>query len=268
MSVAIKPELYSIAEADFFHRVGSLGPGASLTESSNSSASGTLSHTIDYAQTIVRRLSSDGNSVGSRNEMLSLALGFVYSWSDAEKIADQLLERFGSLGAVIAASHEKLSAALPNPDPCFALLRVIHRLLGNLLREPLEAQTFLRTTSELEEYLRHTLAHEEVEMARLLFLNTRNALIRDELHARGTLNHTPIYPREVLKRAVELGASALIVVHNHPSGDPTPSRSDVEMTQKLEQALRLIEVSLHDHVIVGKRRCVSMRQLKLIGVSA
>jgi DNA repair protein RadC len=106
--------------------------------------------------------------------------------------------------------------------------------------------------------------HETTESTRILFLDRKNALIKDELHNRGTIDHTPLYPREVVKRVVELGASAVILVHNHPSGDPTPSQGDIEMTHRLAAALGSINVLLHDHVIVGRNRETSLRKLKLI----
>jgi DNA repair protein RadC len=122
----------------------------------------------------------------------------------------------------------------------------------------------ISTASALMDYLSVTMRHETTESTRILFLDRKNALIKDELHNRGTIDHTPLYPREVVKRVVELGASAVILVHNHPSGDPTPSQGDIEMTHRLAAALGTINVLLHDHVIVGRNRETSLRKLKLI----
>jgi DNA repair protein RadC len=114
------------------------------------------------------------------------------------------------------------------------------------------------------DYLSVTMRHEPTEATRLLFLDRKNALIKDEIQHRGTVDHTPLYPREVVKRVLELGASAVILVHNHPSGDPTPSQSDIEMTRQLAAALGTINVALHDHVIVGRNREISLRKSNLL----
>ena len=114
------------------------------------------------------------------------------------------------------------------------------------------------------DYLQVALAHEPIEQFRVLFLDRKNILIRDELQQRGTVDHTPLYPREIVKRALELGASSIIMVHNHPSGDPTPSRADIEMTKQVVQAMSAVGLTVHDHVIVGKNRHTSFKSQRLI----
>jgi DNA repair protein RadC len=120
------------------------------------------------------------------------------------------------------------------------------------------------SASELMDYLSVTMRHEQTEMTRLLFLDRKNALIKDEIQHRGTVDHTPLYPREVVRRVIDLCASAVILVHNHPSGDPTPSRGDIEMTRQLAAALGTINVVLHDHVIVGRNKEISFRKSNLL----
>ena len=122
----------------------------------------------------------------------------------------------------------------------------------------------LATYEKVVEYCRTLVAHRDVEEFHLLFLNTKNALIRDEVHQTGTINHTPVYPRQVCVRALEVGASALVVVHQHPSNDPTPSRADVEMTARLRDALKTIDVDLHDHIVVTSGAAFSFREKGLL----
>jgi DNA repair protein RadC len=132
------------------------------------------------------------------------------------------------------------------------------------LREPLEDRPVIGSASALMDYLSVTMRHEAIESTRVLFLDRKNALIKDEILHRGTVDHTPLYPREVLRRVIETGASAIILVHNHPSGDPSPSTADIAMTKELIAALGTIGGVLHDHVIVGRNREISFRKSGLI----
>jgi DNA repair protein RadC len=144
------------------------------------------------------------------------------------------------------------------------LLKVVAELLKRVLREEIQERPVLGSWSALLDYLRVALGHESIEQFRVLFLDRKNTLIRDEQQQRGTVDHTPLYPREIVKRALELGASAIIMVHNHPSGDPTPSRADIEMTKQVVQAMAAVGLTVHDHVIVGKNRHTSFKSQRLI----
>jgi DNA repair protein RadC len=144
------------------------------------------------------------------------------------------------------------------------LLKVIGELLKRVLREEIRERPVIGSWTALLDYLQVALAHEPIEQFRVLFLDRKNILIRDELQQRGTVDHTPLYPREIVKRALELGASSIIMVHNHPSGDPTPSRADIEMTKQVVQALAPVGITVHDHVIVGKNRHTSFKSQRLI----
>ena len=197
-------------------------------------------------------------------ELLELLLYFGRSSDRATSLAVQLLERFGSLGGVLAADPANLAQVLGKDVASVTLLKAIRAALKAILREPLEDRPVISSASALMDYLSVTMRHEPTEATRILFLDCKNALIKDELQHRGTVDHTPLYPREVVKRVLELGACAIIIVHNHPSGDPTPSQVDVEMTRQLAAALATIKVVLHDHVIVGHNRQVSLHKLKLI----
>ena len=197
-------------------------------------------------------------------DVLFLILRHVVADDEARSAARQLLEQFGTLGAVLAAKEQGLFRACGERETCVSLLRCAHLFMKAVLREPVEDRPVLRDLAALFDYLRISMAHEANEVVRILFLNNRNALLKDEEHSRGSVNHVPIYPREILKRVIEVNASAIIIVHNHPSGDPKPSKEDVEMTQRLVRVLNDIGVELHDHVIVGVSRCESMRSLRLM----
>ncbi len=144
------------------------------------------------------------------------------------------------------------------------LLRAIGELLQRVLREQIQERSVIGSWTALLDYLQVALTHEPIEQFRVLFLDRKNLLIRDEVQQRGTVDHTPLYPREITRRALELQASAIIMVHNHPSGDPTPSRADIEMTKQVVQALGAVGISVHDHVIVGKNRHTSFKSQRLM----
>jgi DNA repair protein RadC len=144
------------------------------------------------------------------------------------------------------------------------LLKVIGELLKRVLREEIRERPVIGSWTALLDYLQVALAHEPIEQFRVLFLDRKNILIRDEQQQRGTVDHTPLYPREIVKRALELGASSIIMVHNHPSGDPTPSRADIEMTKQVVHAMSAVGLTVHDHVIVGKNRHTSFKSQRLI----
>ncbi|HEX6143793.1 MAG TPA: DNA repair protein RadC [Geminicoccaceae bacterium] len=144
------------------------------------------------------------------------------------------------------------------------LFRVIQELMERVLREEIRGRPVIGSWTALIEYLKVALAHEPIEQFRVLFLDRKNILIRDEVQQRGTVDHTPLYPRELARRALELQASAIIMVHNHPSGDPTPSRADIDMTKQVVAALEAVGITVHDHVIVGKNRHTSFKSQRLI----
>ena len=144
------------------------------------------------------------------------------------------------------------------------LLKLVTELLQRVLREQIQDRPVIGSWSALLDYLQVALSHEPIEQFRVMFLDRKNVLIKDEVQQRGTVDHTPLYPREIVKRALELAASAIIMVHNHPSGDPTPSRADLEMTQQVVGALGAVGIQVHDHVIVGKNKHTSFKSQRLI----
>jgi DNA repair protein RadC len=197
-------------------------------------------------------------------EVLELLLHFGGNGPQAGVIAGQLLDCFGSLGGVVTADPTKLTEVLHGDGLSVMLLKAVRAAVKAIVREPLEDRPVIGSALALMDYLSVSMRHEPTEVSRLLFLDRKNGLIKDEIQHRGTVDHTPLYPREVVKRVVELGASAVILVHNHPSGDPTPSQGDIEMTRQLAAALSTINVVLHDHVIVGRNREISFRKSNLL----
>jgi DNA repair protein RadC len=143
-------------------------------------------------------------------------------------------------------------------------IKATHAVVARMLREEVKKQPALSSWKQVISYVRAAMAHERTEQFRILFLDKKNILLRDEVQQRGTVDHAPVYPREVVKRALELGASALILVHNHPSGDPTPSRADIDMTKDVQKAAAALGLAVHDHIVIGRRGHASLRTLGLM----
>ena len=197
-------------------------------------------------------------------ELLELVLFLALPRRDTKPLARALLARFGSFANVIAAPVPELLAVDGIKEASAAALKTVQAAALRLVRAEVQSQPVLANWEALMGYLNAQLARERVEQFRILFLDNRNRLLADEAQGRGTVNHTPVYPREVAKRALELHATALILVHNHPSGDPAPSRPDIEMTAEIGRALGVLGVVLHDHVIVGNGRWLSFRREGLL----
>jgi DNA repair protein RadC len=222
-----------------------------------------------------RFLAGNGESMPDY-ELLELLLFFSIRYIDVKPLAKRLLEEFGSLGGVLGAEAARLEQVMLGADPkhaeriekdrhfTIAHLKAMQKLLQRVLAEEVRERPVIASWQALLDYLKVALGHEPIEQFRVMFLDKKNILIKDEVQQRGTVDHTPLYPREIAKRALELGASALIMVHNHPSGDPTPSRADIEMTKQVEAALAPIRVILHDHLIMGQTRHTSFKSEGLI----
>ena len=198
------------------------------------------------------------------HELLEMVLFLALPRRDTKPIARALLARFGSFANAIAAPLHELREVEGLGEAGAAALRTVQAAALRLARAEVMDRPVLNNWDRLLSYLTAALTRERVEQFRVLFLDTRNRLIADEAQARGTVNHTPVYPREVVKRALELQATALILVHNHPSGDPTPSRADLEMTQEIKAAATSLGIVLHDHLVVGNGRHLSFRREGLL----
>jgi len=197
-------------------------------------------------------------------ELLELALFNAIPRRDTQDLAKRLIARFGSFAEVIAASDERLREVKGIGDAAIVEFRLLHAAALRLAKSRIAARPALTSWSEVIDYLRIAQGFETREQFRILFLDKRNVLIADEVQGRGTVDHTPVYVREVVKRALELSASAIILVHNHPSGDPTPSKADVDMTRMIVEAAKPLGVSVHDHIIIGRHGHSSLKGLRLM----
>lgn len=173
-------------------------------------------------------------------------------------LAEALLVEFRSVGRVLEANAQELVRVVGDPT-AHRLIPALRELIAVVLLRRMRAAPVPKCWSSLEDYLHATMAHRTTECARVLHLNAKNMLLRDELMAEGTVDQAAIYPREIARRALELGSSAIILVHNHPSGDPTPSRHDVALTREIVAALKPLGIQVHDHVVIGASGHVSLR---------
>jgi len=196
-------------------------------------------------------------------DLLATLLGLVLP-VDPLPLAERVIGRFGSFAAVLAAPERELRGVPGLGTHCIAAIKLVHAAALRAARAAVMYRPVLADMERLTAYLTASLARERIEQFRVLFLDADDRLMADEAQARGTVNHTPVYPREVVKRALELRAASLILVHNHPSGDPTPSRDDLEMTAQVREAAELLDVALRDHVIVGNGKSLSFREAGLI----
>jgi DNA repair protein RadC len=183
---------------------------------------------------------------------------------DIKPLAKALITTFGSFPEVISAPPARLAEVKGLGEVAITEMKIIHAAATRLARGQVRKRPVLSSWSSVIDYCRTTMAFAEKEQFRVLFLDKRNQLIIDELQQTGTVDHTPVYPREVVKRALELSATALILVHNHPSGDPTPSHADIQMTQTIIDVARPLGIAVHDHIIVGRDGHASFKGLKLV----
>ena len=217
------------------------------------------SYIADHRARLRERFLTGGAAAMPDYELLELILFAAIPRQDVKPLARQLIDIFGDLGGVLSAPESRL-AEVKGVGPSVILTLKLHQAVAHrAARARVLNRPALSSWAALLDYCHTTMAHRETEQFRILFLDRKNVLIADEEQARGTVDHVPVYPREVVKRALELNASAIILVHNHPSGDPTPSQSDIAMTRQIEDAGRMLGVALHDHIIVGRSREVSFR---------
>ncbi len=210
------------------------------------------------------RLLTAGSDALADHELLELVLFIALPRRDTKPIARALLTRFGSFAASIAAPSRELLLVEGMGEAGIAALKTIQAASLRLARAEVINRPVLTNWDALMGYLNAVLARERIEQFRLLFLDARNRLLTDEAQGHVTVDHTPVYPREVVKRALELHATAIILVHNHPSGDPQPSRADIDMTREIKTAAEALGIALHDHIIVGNGRWFSFRREGLV----
>ncbi len=221
-------------------------------------------HYHGHRERLRERFRAAGTDALSDYELLELLLFRAHPRRDVKPLAKKLLERFGSFAEVIAAPEERLREVKGLGDASIAELKIVQAAASRLLRGVLRKRPALSSWSAVLDYCRGAQAFAAREEFRILFLDKKNQLIADEVQQTGTVDHTPVYPREVVKRALELSSTAVILVHNHPSGDPTPSQADIAMTKEIIAVASTLGIAVHDHIIVGKDGHASLKGLKLI----
>ena len=216
-------------------------------------------HYVGHRERLRERASAGGLGASPDYELLELYLFRSFRNGDVKPKAKALLARFGSLGAVLSASLPELTSVAGIGEVAALDLKLVHELAQRIGREPAQRRTVISSWSALLSYVRVALQHEGREHVRVLYLDRKNQLILDEATNQGTVDHAPVYPREIVRRALELSASSLILVHNHPSGDPTPSKADIDITNAVVAAAKPLGISVHDHLVVGRDGVVSFK---------
>ncbi|WP_254449805.1 MULTISPECIES: DNA repair protein RadC [unclassified Aliiroseovarius] len=217
------------------------------------------SYIKDHRKRLRDRFMKGGAAALPDYEMLELVLFRAIPRQDVKPLARRLLDRFGDFNGVISAPASRLQEMHGVGAAVVQELKIVEAAAHRLARSRILQRHIISSWDSLIDYCHTTMAHRETEQFRVLYLDKKNVVIADEEQAQGTVDHVPVYPREVVKRALELNASALILVHNHPSGDPTPSDSDMQMTRQVEQAASALGITLHDHLVVGKSDQLSFR---------
>ncbi len=226
--------------------------------------SGDTPHYHGHRDRLRARFVETGGDALPDYELLELVLFRSIPRRDVKPMAKELVRRFGSFAEVLAASPARLMEVDGIKENVVTDLKIVEAAARRLAKGAVAKRPVLSSWTAVLDYCRTAMAFMDKEQFRLLFLDKRNALIADEVQQSGTVDHTPVYPREVVKRALELSASALILVHNHPSGDPTPSSADVSMTREIMEVARPLGITVHDHIIVGREGHASLKGLKLI----
>ena len=221
-------------------------------------------HYHGHRERLRGRFREAGADAVSDYELLELVLFRALPRRDVKPLAKALIEKFGSFAEVIAAPPQRLAEVAGLGEAAITEFKIVEAAARRLARGEVKKRPLLASWSAVLEYCRAAMAFADKEQFRILFLDKRNQLIADEVQQVGTVDHTPVYPREVVKRALELSATAVILVHNHPSGDPTPSRADIQMTQQIVEVAKPLGIAVHDHIIVGKEGHASLKGLKLI----
>jgi DNA repair protein RadC len=221
-------------------------------------------HYHGHRERLRERFITAGAEALADYEMLELVLFRAIPRRDVKPLAKALLEKFGSFAEVISAPPHRLAEVGGLGEAAIHELKIVEGAAHRLAKGQVRSRPVLSSWATVIDYVRAAQAFAEKEQFRILFLDKKNQLIADEVQQEGTVDHTPVYPREVVKRALQLSASAVILVHNHPGGDPTPSRADIEMTRVIVEVAKSLGITVHDHIIVGKDGHASLKGLKLM----
>ena len=221
-------------------------------------------HYLGHRERLRERFLDAGPDAVTEYELLELVLFRAIPRRDVKPLAKALIAKFGSFAEVISAPRKRLGEVEGLGEAAITELKIVQAAAARMLKGEVKKREVLSSWSSVLDYCRGVMAFDDTEQFRILFLDKRNNLIADEKQQKGTVDHTPVYPREVVKRALELSATAIILVHNHPSGDPTPSRADIQMTQAIIEVAKPLGILVHDHIIVGKDGHASLKSMKLI----
>lgn len=221
-------------------------------------------HYLGHRERLRRRVRENGPDSLADYELLEVMLYRAIPRADTKPVAKALLERFGSLAEVLGAPERLLQEVKGIGSSVAFDLKLYAAAAGRMAKGELRGREVLSSWNRVIDYCRTSMAFESREQFRILFLDKKNALIADEVQQTGTVDHTPVYPREVVRRALELSATAIVLVHNHPSGDPTPSRADIEMTKTIIETAKPLGISVHDHIIIGREGHASLKNLQLM----
>jgi DNA repair protein RadC len=221
-------------------------------------------HYWGHRERLRKRFLAGGSEALPDYELLELVLVNAIPRIDVKPLAKKLLEIFGDFNGAVSAPRQRLMAVPGVTEKVWVQFRLAEAVAARMARAKVLHREVISSWPELMAYCKTVMAHRETEQFRVLFLDRKNVLIADEAQGKGTVDHVPVYPREVAKRALELNASAIILVHNHPSGDPTPSKQDVDMTGQIDRACKALGITVHDHVVIGKERDASFRSMGLL----
>ena len=245
-------------------RLGGIMPAGSRKSDEQLGLAEPSPHYLGHRDRLRARFREAGADAVSDYELLELVLFRTIPQRDLKPLAKELIAKFSSFAEVLAAPSPRLEEVKGVKEATATDLKIIHAAATRLARGQLKTRPALSSWTAVLDYCRTAMAFADKEQFRILFLDKRNQLIADEVQQTGTVDHTPVYPREVVKRALELSATAIILVHNHPSGDPTPSGADIQMTQSIIEIAKPLGIAVHDHIIVAKQGHASMKGLRLI----
>jgi len=222
-------------------------------------------HYAGHRDRLRQRILKTGTSIGLQDyELLEIILFAAIPRRDVKILAKELLNEFGTISSILGADISELKKVKGLSENAAVFFKAVHGLTQKILIDDIKQKPILGSWKKLIDYCHVAMAHEKREQFRILFLNRKNELMGDEVHQVGTVDHTPVYPREIIKRALEIGATAIILVHNHPSGDPQPSDSDLFMTEEIIKAAAALDIVVHDHIIISKRGNISFKALGLL----
>lgn len=221
-------------------------------------------HYLGHRQRLRDKLLNNGSEALADYELLELVLSIAIPRRDVKPLAKELINTFKTFGGVITANQSDLKQVKGVGDTVIATLKIIEASQIKTLKDKIENTSIISSWTELIDYCKLNIGNKDTEEFHILYLNTKCHLIKDETHSTGTINTSSVYPREILKEVLKIGATSIIIVHNHPTGDTTPSKADIQITNKIKETLKTIDVSLHDHLIVAKGNYISFKMLGLL----